>query len=181
MKIETERLRLTTWHEEDWVAFRPIATDPEVMHYITGGVPWDDETIRNYVARQIALYKTRGFCRWKLVDKTTGDLAGFCGLGFWRDYVGEPEIGWWLARRFWGRGLASEAARAALRDAFLRVRVERVISIAEENNLASIRIMVKLGLTYDGEMEDQGVKLVRYAIERAAYAGGHQPLPAPIA
>ncbi len=168
-QIETERLLLTTWRIEDWMALRPIATDPEVMRYINGGIPWDDDTIRQYVMRQIALYDQRGFCRWKLIEKETSDLAGFCGLGFWRDCVDDPEIGWWLARRFWGRGLATEAARVALHDAFGRIRIERVISIAEEANLASIRIMVKLGFSYDGDLEDRGVRLVRYAINRGQY------------
>jgi RimJ/RimL family protein N-acetyltransferase len=171
--IETARLNLTTWCEEDWVDFRAIATDPEVMRYITGGMPWADDTIRQFVARQIALYGLRGYCRWKLTEKATGEFAGFCGLGFWRDYVGSPEIGWWLARRFWGRGLASEAAFAALRDAFERVRVDRVISIAEVANRASIRIMEKLGLVYDCEIEEGGVRLVRYAMDRARY--GKEP------
>ncbi len=170
--IETVRLRLMTWRVEDWIAFRPIATDPEVMRYINGGIPWDDDTIRQFVTRQITLYDQRGFCRWKLIDKATGDLAGFCGLGFWRDFVDDPEIGWWLARRFWSRGLASEAARAALHDAFQRTGVDRVISIAEEANIASIRIMVKLGLSYDAEMMDRGVRLVRYAIRRREYLSG---------
>jgi RimJ/RimL family protein N-acetyltransferase len=167
---ETERLLLTTWRSEDWTAFRALATDPEVMRYITGGIPWDDDTVRNFVARQISLYELRGYCRWRLIEKATGEFAGFCGLGFWRDYVGAPEIGWWLARRLWKRGLASEAAFAALRDAFERAQVERIVSIAEEANHASIRIMVKLGLIYDCSLEDGRVRLVRYAMDRTLYS-----------
>ena len=129
-------------------------------------MPWDDDTIRRFVLRQISLFEKRGFCRWKLIDKTSGEFIGFCGLGFWRDFEGDPEIGWWLARRCWGRGLASEAAITALRDAFERIQVKRIISVAEVDNLASIRIMQKLGLVYDGEFEDGRVRLVRYAILR---------------
>ena len=86
--------------------------------------------------------------------------------GIWRDGL-EPEIGWWLARRCWGRGLATEAATAALRDAFERVRLERVVSIARPANAASRRIMEKLGLEFECEFESEGVRLVRYAIDRA--------------
>ena len=161
--MKTERLILEPWRSSDWQAFRPIATDVEVMRYITGGIPWTDEQIQNFVNHQVILYSERGFCRWKLVEASTGDLIGFCGPGIWRD-APDPEIGWWLARHHWGRGLATEAARAALHDALERVRLERIISIAMPDNTASIGIMKKLGLQFDAEFESDGIRLVRYAI-----------------
>lgn len=166
MILETDRLVLDTWQSADWTAFRPIATDPEVMRYITGGVPWSDEQIRAFADRQVKLYADRGFCRWKLLEKPALEMIGFCGVGIWRDGL-EPEIGWWLARRCWGRGLATEAARIALRDAFERVRLDRIVSIARPANTASIRIMEKLGLGFECEFENEGVRLVRYAVSRA--------------
>lgn len=174
MTLETERLILGTWQSSDWAEFRPIATDPEVMRYITGGLPWSEELIRSFVDRQVHLYRDRGFCRWKLVEKATGGVIGFCGVGFWRD-APDPEIGWWLARRCWGRGLATEAATVALRDAFERVQLDRIISVAMPANKASRRIMEKLGLEFECEFENEGARLVRYAIDRAGYlAGGPQ-------
>jgi ribosomal-protein-alanine N-acetyltransferase len=162
--LETERLVLAPWQQSDWTAFAPIARDPEVMRYITGGVPWTDDEIRAFVNRQIKLYSERAFCRWKLLEKPAGELIGFCGVGFWRDHP-DPEIGWWLARGAWGRGLATEAARAALRDAFERVGLKRIVSVAMLGNAASRRIMEKLGLTLDSEFPNaEGVPLVRYAL-----------------
>ena len=166
MILETERLALDTWQSADWTALRPIATDPEVMRYITGGTPWSDEQVRAFVDRQMKLYADRGFCRWKLLEKPSLEVIGFCGVGQWRDGL-EPEIGWWLARRCWGRGLATEAARVALRDAMERVQLDRIVSIAMPANTASIRIMQKLGLEFECEFESEGVRLVRYAISRA--------------
>jgi RimJ/RimL family protein N-acetyltransferase len=168
MSLETERLILDTWQTSDWTAFRPIATDVEVMRYITGGVPWSDEEIRQFVERQMELYRTRGYCRWKLLEKPGKNLIGFCGVGFFHGGL-EPELGWWLARACWGRGLATEAATVALRDAFERVRMDRVVSIAMRGNSASTRIMEKLGLEFDCEFENGGVRLVRYAIDRTQY------------
>jgi RimJ/RimL family protein N-acetyltransferase len=156
---------LDAWQGPDWTELRPVATDPEVMRYITGGAPWSDERIREFVERQVRLYAERGFCRWKLVEKQALETIGFCGVGFWRDGM-EPEIGWWLARHRWGRGLATEAARAALADAFERAGLRRIVSIAMPGNEASIRIMRKLGLRFECEFENEGVALVRYAIER---------------
>lgn len=179
MTLETERLILDTWRNDDWTEFRPIATEPEVMRYITGGAAWSDEKIRSFVDAQVETYRNRGFCRWKLLEKPTRKLIGFCGAGIWRD-APDPEIGWWLTRSHWGRGLAIEAAVLALRDAFERARLERLISVARPDNTASRRIMEKLGLEFEGEFESQSVTMVRYAIDRTRYEAlrGLSPRPA---
>jgi len=163
--LETERLVLSTWQASDWMAFRPIATDVEVMRYITGGEPWTDERSQTFVNRQIQLYSERGFCRWKLLLKPSRELIGFCGVGFWGKAL-EPEIGWWLARRHWGRGFATEAACAALQDAFERAGLERINSIARPANTASIHIMEKLGFQRDCEFLEDGVLVVRHFLDR---------------
>jgi RimJ/RimL family protein N-acetyltransferase len=162
--LETERLILNPWQNSDWAAFRPIAEDAAVMRYINGGIPWNEEQIRDFVDRQVTLHSDRGFCRWKLEERASGELIGFCGAGIWRDAV-DPEIGWWLARRCWGRGLATEAAQIALRDLFERVRLERVISVAMPENRASLRVMEKLGLRFRHAFESGGTPLVQYGIE----------------
>jgi RimJ/RimL family protein N-acetyltransferase len=169
MTLETARLTLAPWQSADWTAFRPIATDPRVMRYITGGVPWTDEKIQAFVERQVKLYRERGFCRWKLIEKASGELIGFCGVGFWKDSM-DPEIGCWLGRRWWGRGLAVEAAVAALADAFERAGLDRVIAVAERRNRASIRIMQQLGFEFDHEFEAEGCKLVQYVMDRGGAA-----------
>jgi len=166
--LRTERLILDSWNSSDWLAFRPIAQDPEVMRFITGGTPWSEEEIRGFVDRQVKLDAERGFCRWRMRDAAGGELIGFCGVGFWRNEP-EAEIGWWLARRYWGRGLATEAARCALRDAFERVALERVISVAHEGNAASIRVMEKLGLGWERDFEHEGFRLVRYGMARTEW------------
>ena len=168
MILESECLILEPWESADWLSLRAIATDVEVMHYITGGVPWSDEEVQAFVERQRNCYAARGFCRWKLTEKGGGEFAGFCGVGFWRNGL-EPEIGWWLARRCWGRGLATEAARVALDDVFERTDLDRIVSIARPANTASTRIMQKLGLRFECEFESEDVELVRYAIHRAEW------------
>ncbi len=169
MTLETARLILAPWQAVDWTAFRPIATDPEMMRYITGGVAWTDEQIQAFVGRQLKAYRERGFCRWKLIEKASSELIGFCGVGYWKNST-EEEMGWWVARHLWGRGLATEAATAALGDAFERVGFDRLIAVADRENVASIRIMRKLGLTFDREFEAEGCQLVKYAMDRAQWA-----------
>ncbi len=145
--------------------FRAIAADPEVTRYIHDGRPWPDERARRFVERQISLYNERGFCLWKLVPKEGGGLIGFCGLQPLPE-MGEIEIGWWLARAWWGRGLATEAARVALRDGFARVGLPRIVAIAQPANTASIGIMLKLGMRFDRIAESRGIPVVLYALWR---------------
>lgn len=131
MQLESARLWMMGWEASDCSAFRPIATDPEVMRYISDGQPWPDERIREFVHRQIEHLASHGFCLWKLVHKRDHHLLGFCGIQpvtiAERD---EVEIGWWPAREHWGNGLATEAARMALWNAFERAEVARVIAFA---------------------------------------------------
>lgn len=161
--LETSRARLSPWEREDWLAFRPIGTDPEVMRYISDGQAWTDEQIREFVARQMNCYAARQYCLWKLILKETGAPAGFCGI---QPLVSTPdiEIGWWLARACWGQGLATEA----LRDAFGRVGLDRVVAVAQPANRASIRVMEKLGMSFERNTIHKGVPVVLYSVTRGA-------------
>jgi ribosomal-protein-alanine N-acetyltransferase len=164
MPLETKRILLTPWRLEDWRAFREIARDPEVMRYISNGQPWPDERVQEFVTRQMECYASRGFCLWKLVLKEGGVLAGFCGI---QPLEGTPEIeiGWWLARAWWGQGLASEAAREALQDGFERVGLSRIVAVTMPANRASIRVMEKLGMKFEREITHRGIPGVMYAID----------------
>lgn len=146
--IETERLLIQEWEPDDWLPFRRIASDPEVMRYIGTGVPWTDERTRQFVARQIENFNRYGFCMWKLVEKATGRLIGHCGLQY-LGTTGEIEIGWWLARDCWGRGFATEAAKAALRYGFETLHLRRIVAIVQPDNQASINVTRKLGMKFE--------------------------------
>ena len=149
----------------DWLEFRAIAADPEVIRYIGEGKPWPDERSQRFVERQIALYNERGFCLWKLMPKGGGGLIGFCGLQPLPE-LEEIEIGWWLTRACWGQGLATEAAREVLHDAFERVGLRRIVSIAQPANTASVHIMHKLGMRFERIAQPKGIPVVLYATER---------------
>ena len=168
--LESVRLFLRPWVAEDWRAFRPIATDPDVMRHITDGVPWTDEQTQEFVQRQIGHFTERGFCLWKLVAKkdVSARIIGFCGLQpLDIDGRQEVEIGWWLAKDCWGKGLATEAAREALRFGIDRAGLKRIISIARPDNTASRHVMMKLGMTYEREVVHKGVPVVLYSLRGA--------------
>jgi hypothetical protein len=166
MCLESARLLLHPWAEIDCLEFRPIAQDPRVMRYINDGQPWTDSVIQEFVKRQIEAYSVREYCRWKLILKDTGEMAGFCGAGM-LDGLSDPEIGWWLAHRFWGQGLAIEAARVALKDIFTRIALERVVK-AEWTHAAHVAVGTFWAGIPTREVEgiEDPLAAVRQAVER---------------
>jgi len=111
----------------------------------------------------MATFDARGFCLWKLLPNEGDRLIGFCGLQPLPE-TDEIEIGWWLARACWGRGLATEAARAVLRDGFERAGLQRIVAIAQPANTASIGIMRKLEMRFERISVSRGIPVVLYAL-----------------
>jgi [ribosomal protein S5]-alanine N-acetyltransferase len=156
-------MRLSRWLPSDAVAFRPIAQDPLVMRYINDGEIWSDAKVREFIARQMRHITQNGFCFWKIQRKPDGRLIGLCGL--YALPIGcrwEVEIGWWLTPRNWGRGLASEAAGAVMREALETVNADRIVAIAVPENFASRRIMKKIGMRYERNVRHRGFDVVLY-------------------
>ena len=164
-RLESKRLSLQSWEQEDWVNFRPIAQDPRVMRFISGGVPWPDKRIEEFVARQRRYEQKLGFCLWKLLLKGDERIAGYCGLQPLDDLPG-IEIGWWLRPEMWGMELATAAAPAVLAEAFGRLGLDRIVAIAVRENVASLRVMEKLGMNYQRDAAHHGIAVVLYAIEK---------------
>ncbi len=144
-ELETERLYIRGWELEDVASFRAITGDEGMMRHIGHGGVWSLEKTTGWIERQLAMHKKLGFGRWKLVLKETNQLAGFCGVA----YIGtteEVEIGWWIARSLWGQGLASEAAMFVKNYALGELGISHLISVCTPENVASLRIMQKIGL-----------------------------------
>jgi RimJ/RimL family protein N-acetyltransferase len=157
-----------------------INADPEVMRFIGDGSVLDAEQ----TARKIELWEnsweTHGFGLYAVVDRESGNLAGFTGLAvptFLPEIMPAVEIGWRLGRPFWGRGIATEAARAALHFAMTDRALDRVVSVHQIGNRASERIMIKLGMHQDRDTVHPAAELpVRvYAITRATYPHDSAP------
>jgi ribosomal-protein-alanine N-acetyltransferase len=167
--IETQRLRLARWEPADAVAFRPIAQDPRVMRYVNNGEPWSDAKVREFISRQMRHIAHHGFCFWKIQHRPDGRLIGLCGLQAL--HLGcrwEVEIGWWLTPRYWGRGLASEAASAVMSEARKSLKTKRIVAIAVAENYASRRIMQKIGMRYERNVRHRGFEVVLYAARLTA-------------
>lgn len=170
VSLTTSRLLLRRWREDDLPAMAAINADPEVMRWIGDGTPIDDDATAAGTARSEQHWETHGFGLFAVEIRTTGELAGFTGLNtpyFLPEVLPAVEIGWRLGRRFWGQGIATEAARAALDFGFTDRGLDRIVSIHQLGNDASGRIMQKLGMQLDREMTDGRGRRVRvYGINR---------------
>jgi len=165
-ELVTERLLLRHWWFEDIEPLATIYAHPEVERML---VPTTREETESQVAYIAAHWEHEGFGAWAVEDRSDGRFLG--RIGFFRhvDFTPEPglvEIGWTLDTAVWGKGLATEGARAALAFGFERFGFERVISITRPENAASRRVMEKLGLTYQGATFWRDLDHVWYAIDR---------------
>ena len=146
-ELRTERLLLRRWRDDDLEPFAALTADPEVMRYFPA--PLDRDASDALAARADGLFETHGFGLWALELRATGEFIGFTGLAPMPDGVpgsGGVEVGWRLAREFWGAGYASEAARASVRFGFDVAGLAEVNSITAVINGRSRAVMERIGM-----------------------------------
>ncbi|MGL6340759.1 MAG: GNAT family N-acetyltransferase, partial [Waterburya sp.] len=113
----------------------------------------------------IASYKKNGFGKWAVILKESNELIGYCGIAIEQiDRVNEREIGYRLDSKFWGQGLATEAASATIQYAFEKLKFPYIIGIVEGVNVASVKVLQKLGMQYERETIFYGVKMDVYCL-----------------
>ena len=166
--LVTDRLVLRPFRDSDLDAYAAMVADPAVARYLGSGEVLDRVGAWYQMAMFVGHWALRGFGLWAAEDRRTGALAGRIGL--WKPQ-GWPglEAGWMLAPPFWGRGLATEGARATLDFAFSRLGAEEVISVIHPDNTASIRVAERLGETYARSMTLHGCPAAIYTIGRERY------------
>lgn len=163
--IETARLLLRPFRESDWEAYAALCADPEVMRYLGTGVTLSRDESWRAIAGMLGHWQLRGYGMWALEARASGELIGRAGF---LDPPGWPgfELGWVLARAHWGKGYASEAARAALDCAFGTLGRERVIHLIRPDNAPSIRVAGRIGARPAGEVELLGGTALVYESRR---------------
>ncbi|MGW3785885.1 GNAT family N-acetyltransferase [Micromonospora chokoriensis] len=146
---ETERLRFRRLTMDDVDALVELDSDPEVMRFLSGGVPTSLATVRDeQLPRLLAQYlRHPGLGRWAAHDRESGEFLGWFALDPSAD-GSEAELGYRLRRSVWGRGLATEGSLALVRYAFDTVGVRRVWAETMTVNERSRRVMAKAGLRY---------------------------------
>ncbi|MGH9292083.1 MAG: GNAT family N-acetyltransferase [Acidimicrobiales bacterium] len=181
-QLVTDRLRLRRWLPGDREPFAAMNRDPEVVEFLNG--PIDRATSDALAERADSLFDEVGYGLWAVQACRDGaPFAGFIGLTPVRDpfpFAPAVEVGWRLARPAWGRGLATEGARACLGFGFDHLALDEVVSFTAEANLRSRRVMDKLGMARDPADDFDHPRLeagnplrrhVLYRLDRANWAG----------
>lgn len=168
--IETERLLLRPKTPECLAAMEALYDDPEVARWL-GDV--DRAEARRRLDRHLEHERVHGFSMWALVERASGEIVGQCGLQH-LDGGSEIEVGWALLSSRWGRGYATEAARAALVFGFAELSLECIVAVVRPDNIRSRRVAERLGMIDDGCGTFYGVEHVRYVLS-SGEPGGRGP------
>jgi RimJ/RimL family protein N-acetyltransferase len=155
--INTGRLLLRRWRDDDIVPFAALCSDPEVMRYIGSGATRTPAQARASIYVYEREWEEKGYGLFAVERLEDSRFLGFTGLAeptFLPEIMPAVEIGWRFARHAWGHGYATEAAQAALDFGLQKVGLSEIVSIHQTENHASGRIMQKLGMRFDREAID---------------------------
>ena len=165
-EIETARLYLRQFKAGDLDDLHPIFNDADVVRYMKAELPVSREETERALLSIIQHWERHGFGRWAVIDKEVSRLIGYGGL---RNLQGTPELVYLLSKAFWGRGLATELARASLKWGFERLCCERIVAVTRPEHTASRRVMEKIGMTYEKDTCYLDINVVQYTISRTPY------------
>lgn len=166
--LETERLILREFQPEDYPELSPILANPNVMKFSVSGcltVAQTQEKIKSFIDS----YRQHDFGKWAVFLKQEKQIIGYCGIAIEEiDGQQETELGYRLSDRYWGKGLATEVAKAALEYGLNHLKLPYILAVVEPANTASIRVIDKLGMKYKSQTIFQGLKMNVYEINGKA-------------
>lgn len=163
--LETDRLLLRELTIEDAYHFYELNTNPNVIQY-TGDLPFGNVEEALVFLQNYKDYRENGYGRWAVIDKSNTEFLGWCGLKYDTSKA-ETDIGFRFFEKNWSRGLATESAAACLKYGFDQLHLKKIVGRAMSENIASIKVLQKLGLTFDKEFDFDGHKGVIYSIEKS--------------
>lgn len=168
--LQSDRLLLRAFDESDVPPLAAMNADPDFTQFLGDGRTLSREETWRQVAFLLGHWRLRGYGMWAVERVSTGEVIGRVGF---LNPLGWPgfELGWAIGKQFQGNGYATEAARLALRYAFVELRQRRVISLIHPENGPSIRVAERLGEHPVGTVELAGRDIVVYAIDRSEYDG----------
>ncbi len=167
MKVfETPRLIVRHLRADDLDDLYSICSDEELMRFVGDGKPLSIERVQLWIEKSQDNYRNLGFGCFAVIEKVSGELAGYCGLV--RGPEGdEIEIIYALKKEYWGNGLATEVARATMEYGLDELGLKQIVATIDPENTSSIRIVEKLGMTFQQKRVDQyGLPELVYVISR---------------
>jgi RimJ/RimL family protein N-acetyltransferase len=164
--IETKNFYLRILKKEDFEDIYRLYVDRDVWRYLScWGVP-KKEVAKKHLDFFLEHQKKHGFSYWAIIEKSTGNFVGRAGLSHLAN-TQDIEVGYVLDKMYWGKGYATEIAKAIIKWGFDNLDIDKIVAIAVPENKASIRVMEKVGMKYKKDYEYKGVTTVYYVIERS--------------
>jgi len=163
--LETQRLILRELNPNDAENFYKLNLNPNVIKY-TGNSAFKDIDEAKKFLENYQDYKLNGFGRWAVVEKSTKEFLGWCGLKY-DENLDETDIGFRFFEEHWNKGFATESAKACIDYGFENLNLKTIVGRAMSENIASIKVLVKIGLKFERAFDfDQINKGVIYKIEK---------------
>jgi ribosomal-protein-alanine N-acetyltransferase len=169
--IETERLYFRPFELDDLPQLIEQRSDPDMNRYLGGTRLQNPEALEKRMHFYMSCYDSHGFGMCPMFWKETGEMIGAAGIQPLED-TGEIEVGYSVIKEFWGRGIATEAARAWMEFGFNKFGLERIVAVAVVGNTASERVMEKLGMTYEKTETHYGEECAFYAVSKKEFFKG---------
>lgn len=173
--FESQRLLFRLFTEEDAPLVQLLNSDPEVLQYVHE-LPTDtlEKAMANLCERILPQYQLYGYGRWAVFTKDDNRFIGWCGLKF-RPERNEIDLGYRFVKSAWGKGYATEAAKATLDYGFHTLHIPRIVAVAQTENLASIRVIGKCGFQFSHVDVIEGFHVKVFQLENTASVATNLP------
>ncbi len=163
--IHTAHLILRPLLPDDATELHQVYQSEGVLRFFPHPAPPPLEKVQRFIAGQSEHWEQYGYGDWAVVQSSEQMMIGWAGLQYLPE-LDETEVGFLLDRPTWGRGFATEAAKASLGYGFETLNLEHTVALVHPDNLASRRVIEKCGMSYVGNLTLWGIELMRYRIEK---------------
>jgi ribosomal-protein-alanine N-acetyltransferase len=165
--IQTQRLLLRPLLSTDADALHRIYQEEGVLQYFPSQVPPPIDRVLRFIDGQQAHWQKFGYGNWGIVPQGANEVIGWVGLQYLPE-LAETEVGFLFGRAYWGKGYATETALASLQYGFEQCGLAQIIALVAPDNLASRRVIEKIGMADVETLSLWGMELMRHRIERKA-------------
>jgi ribosomal-protein-alanine N-acetyltransferase len=162
--LTTERLILRQFTMDDREVLFTITQEPDIFQYFPTKTAWDMDKVERSIQYQSNHWKTFGYGQMAVTLRETGQLMGWCGLEYLPD-TNETEVGYLLSNIFWGKGFATEVARASVDFGQNEIGLKEIIGLTDPLNVASQRVLEKCGLMFTRRQVYFGMEMFRYSTQ----------------
>jgi RimJ/RimL family protein N-acetyltransferase len=166
--LTTQHLFLRPWSLEDDKVLFSILHEENILCYFPDPSPPSVQKVDQYITHHLAHWENYGYGHWAVVTREEGLVVGWNGLEYLSE-ISEIEVAYLLSKRVWGRGYATEAAQAAVHFGFEHANLDAIIGLVHSENIGSVRVLEKCGLSFVNRISLWGMVMSRYRLLRSDF------------